>query len=73
MLEQMLAQFSYANFAYVVMSEMEPYLSKLFVELQAQQKEAALQDDKDQEGTDQCRGGGGGCRGEGDWNYDHGY
>ena len=44
MLEQMLAQFSYANFAYVVMSEMEPYLSELFVELQAQQKEAALQD-----------------------------
>lgn len=55
MLEQMLAQFSYANFAYVVMSEMEPYLSELFVELQAQQKEAALQDDKDQEVLDRTR------------------
>ncbi|XP_063683409.1 uncharacterized protein LOC134817954 isoform X2 [Bolinopsis microptera] len=55
MLEQMLAQFSYANFAYVVMSEMEPYLSELFVELQAQQKEAAVQDDKDQEVLDRTR------------------
>ena len=34
MLEQMLAQFSYANFAYGVMSEMEPYLSELFIQLQ---------------------------------------
>ena len=50
MLEQMLAQFSYANFAYVVMSEMEPYLSELFVQLQALQKEATAQDQEDQTG-----------------------
>ena len=50
MLEQMLAQFSYANFAYVVMSEMEPYLSELFVQLQALQKEATAQDLEDQTG-----------------------
>ena len=51
MLEQMLAQFSYANFAYVVMSEMEPYLSELFVELQTLQKEAANEDELDQTGN----------------------
>ena len=50
MLEQMLAQFSYANFAYVVMSEMEPYLSELFIELQGLQKEAADEDSLDKEG-----------------------
>lgn len=50
MLEQMLAQFSYANFAYVVMSEMEPYLSELFVELQGLQKEAADREMQDKKG-----------------------
>ena len=43
MMEQMLAQFSYANFAYAVMSEIEPFLSDLFEELQALLKDAELQ------------------------------
>ena len=47
MMEQMLAQFSYANFAYAVMSEMEPYLSDLFVELQGLLKEAESQHTED--------------------------